>query len=323
MLISGEIDMAKILTVPTLQSTFAQNENVITFSGQEAPFGYLDWCPIDLNFNNDVEPWNNKDLRWAINYAIDREALVGLAEAGAGVPALHQFTPYEWFQPFEDALQPLYEKYGLDTAAHPDESAELMTGMGYEKNGDGLWADSSGATVGMTIYVPDWLRAYGPPLTQQLRDGGFDAEFDNSPGLATQVQTGEQELGFGCKGPSGVRGMDPYFMCAIYTSEYFRPTGTPAPISWATSRWQNEAYDEIVTQMDTLEVEDPKTLELFVEAMDLWFSELPDLFVAQLIIRYPMNTERWTGWPSSEDPYGFPHSWQQEFLKTIIRLEPA
>jgi len=322
MLITGEIDMAKILSVPTIQSAIQQNPKIITFSGQNPPYGYLDWCPIDLNFNCDVEPWNNPKLRWAINYAFDREKLVALAEAGAGVPALHQFTPYDWFKPFEDALKPLYQKYGLDTKAHPDKVEQLMTELGYEKNRDGFWA-KDGQVLEMTIFVPDWLKAYGPPLTQQLNAAGFKAQFDPSPGLGTQVQTGEQALGFGCKGPSGVKGMDPYFMLSIYTSQYYRPTGQPAPIWWATSRWRNEEYDRIVAQMDTLKPEDPKTLELFVQAMDIWFREMPDVFVAQLIIRYPMSTEYWTGWPSQEDPYGFPHSWQQEFLKTILRLKPT
>lgn len=322
MLITGEIDMSKILAVPTIQSAIAQNPKIFTFSGQKPPYGYLDWCPIDLNFNCDVEPWNNPKLRWAVNYALDREKLVALAEAGAGVTALHQFTPYDWFKPFEEALQPLYQKYGLDTKAHPDKVEQLMTELGYQKNADGFWA-KDGQVLDMTIYVPDWLKAYGPPLTQQLNDAGFKAQFDPSPGLGTQVQTGEQALGFGCKGPSGVKGMDPYFMLSIYTSQYYRPTGQPAPIWWATSRWRNEEYDRIVAQMDTLKPEDPKTLELFVQAMDIWFRELPDVFVAQLIIRYPWSTEHWTGWPTEEDPYGFPHSWQQEFLKTILRLKPA
>jgi hypothetical protein len=47
------------------------------------------------------------------------------------------------------------------------------------------------------------------------------------------------------------------------------------------------------------------------------------IYVAQLVIRFPMNTEYWSGWPSKDDVYGFPHPWQQEFMKTILRLEPA
>src|SRR5690606_20144124 len=123
---------------------------------------------IDLNLNASEPPYDDKDIRWAISYAIDREKLVGLAEAGAGVPALHKFTPYAWFQPFEEALQEIFAKYEYDTAAHLDKVDEIMTSKGWTKNGDGLWTDSSGATFAMNIFVPDWLKAYGPPLVQQL-----------------------------------------------------------------------------------------------------------------------------------------------------------
>jgi peptide/nickel transport system substrate-binding protein len=117
--------------------------------------------------------------------------------------------------------------------------------------------------------------------------------------------------------------MDPYFMLSIFTSQYFRPTGTPAPIWWATARWKNADYDALVKQMDPLEVEDPKTLQLFTQAMDIWVKELPMVYVAQLVIRYPMSTAYWTGWPSKDDVYGFPHSWQQEFLNTILKVQPT
>ncbi|HEY7031968.1 MAG TPA: ABC transporter substrate-binding protein [Thermomicrobiales bacterium] len=321
-LITGQIDMSKILSVPTLQTVFQQNPKVTTFSGQQPPYGYLDWCPIDLNFNCSAAPWDNAQLRWAISNALDREKLVALAEGGAGVTALHQFTPYQWFSPFDEALKPLEEKYGLDTKPHPDKVESIMTGQGYAKNGDGLWA-KDGQTLQMSIFVPDWLKAYGPPLVQQLKDAGFDASFDTTPGLATKADSGEQALSFGCKGPAGVKGMDPYFMLSIYTSQYFRPTGQPAPIWWATSRWQNADYDAVVKQMNSLNADDPKTADLFSQAMDIWIRELPDVYVAQLVIRYPMSTQHWTGWPSKDDPYGFPHSWQQEFLKTILKLEPV
>ncbi len=322
LIITNEVDVSYILPVATMQAAIAQNPDIVTFTGQQPPFGYLDWCPIDLNFNCETAPWDNAQLRWAISNAIDRTKLVGISESGAGVTALHKFTPYEWFKPFEEALQPIFEKYGLNTEAHPDKVEELMTGLGYAKNGDGMWA-ANDQTVDMKIYVPLWLQHWGPPLVQQLRDGGFNAEFDTSPGLATPATTGEQALFFTCKGPSGVKGMDPYYMLSLYAAPNYRPTGQPPVNPWAISRWQNPEYDAIVAQMNSLNADDPKTMELFLQAMEIWVRELPDVFVGQLVIRYPMTTEHWTGWPSAEDAYGFPHPWQQEFLKTILRLTPA
>ena len=323
LLITNQLDMGPIMQVSTLKTVFAQNPKVVTFTGQNPPYGYLDWCPIDLNVNASVAPYDDKDIRWALTYAFDREKLVQLAEGGAGVAALHQFTPYTWFQPFEEDLQQIFAKYNYDTQPHLDKVAEIMEGKGYTKDSEGLWVDANGQRFSMNIFVPEWLRAYGPPLAQQLRDAGFDAAFDTSPGLGSPSQTGEQKEFFGCKGPSGVLGMDPYFMLSIYTAQYFRPTGEPAPIWWATSRWQNEAYDQLVEQIAPLQVDDPKARELFNQAMDIWVSEMPDIYVAQLIIRYPMSTEYWTNWPSSDNIYGFPHSWQWELLKTFINLEPT
>jgi peptide/nickel transport system substrate-binding protein len=322
-LISNQIDMCKILPVPTLKSAFAQNAKVITFSGQQPPYGYTDWCPISLGFNDSAAPFDKPEMRWAINYAIDRTKLVNLAEAGAGVLAYHQFTPYEWFKPFDDSLTPIEQKYGMDAGAHLDKVADLLGGLGYKKDSGGFWADGSGKRFTQKIAVPDWLKNYGPPLTQQLRDAGFDVSFDTSPGLDSQVQTGDQAVYFNCQGPSGVKGMDPYFMLSIFTSQYYRPTGQPAPISWATSRFRNTDYDTVVEKISPLKVDDPQTLQLFDQAMDTWYKELPMVYVSQLIIRYPMNTTYWTGWPSKEKPYGFPHSWQQELLKTILALQPT
>jgi peptide/nickel transport system substrate-binding protein len=322
-LISNQLDMCKILPVPTLKSAFAQNAKVITFSGQQAPYGYTDWCPISLGFNDSAAPYDKPEMRWAFNNAIDRTKLVNLAEAGAGVLAYHQFTPYEWFKPFDESLAPIEQKYGMDANAHLDKVADLMGKLGYKKDSGGFWADNSGKRLTQKLAVPDWLKNYGPPLTQQLRDAGFDVSFDTSPGLDSQVQTGDQAVYFNCQGPSGVKGMDPYFMLSIFTSQYYRPTGQPAPISWATSRFRNTDYDTVVEKISPLKVDDPQTLQLFGQAMDTWFKELPMIYVSQLIIRYPMNTTYWTGWPSKEKPYGFPHSWQQELLKTILTLQPT
>jgi len=323
LMINGDLDMGPIMQVSTLKSVLAQNPQVTMFTGQDPPYGYLDWCPIDLNLNASAAPYDDKDIRWAISYGLDREKLVGIAESGAGVPALHQFTPYTWFEPFEARLQEeVFSKYTYDTVAHLDKVDEIMTGKGWEKNGDGLW-EQEGATFAMNIYIPDWLKAYGPPLAQQLQDAGFDATFDNSPGLGTGVQTGEQLASFGCKGPSGVLGMDPYFMLSIYGTQYFRPTGEPAPIWWATSRWQNEEYDALVEQIAPLEVDSPEAMDIFLQAMDIWVSEMPDIYVGQLIIRYPMNTQYWTNWPVEGNVYGFPHSWQHDFMLTFINLQPA
>jgi peptide/nickel transport system substrate-binding protein len=117
--------------------------------------------------------------------------------------------------------------------------------------------------------------------------------------------------------------MDPYFMLSIFSSQYYRPTGQPAPVSWATSRYRNADYDAIVEKISPLKVEDPQTPQYLDQAMDIWFKELPMVNFAQLVLRYSLNTTYWTGWPSKDDPFGLVDPWRQELLKTLLKLQPT
>ena len=122
MIIQNEIDAMSMAPVATLLNIFEQNPDVVSWSKQEPPYGYLDWCPIGLFVNNaaDSPVAQSKDIRWALNYALNREVLVDNAERGAGTVAFHMITPYSWFDPFEEVLQPIYEKHTVDTTDHYD-----------------------------------------------------------------------------------------------------------------------------------------------------------------------------------------------------------
>ena len=36
-------------------------------TGQKPPYGYVDWWPISLYVNNEVKPFDDKDVRWALS----------------------------------------------------------------------------------------------------------------------------------------------------------------------------------------------------------------------------------------------------------------
>ena len=174
MIIRNEIDAMSMVPVDTLLDVFEQNPEVVSWSKQEPPYGYLDWCPIGLFVNNagDSPVAESKDIRWALNYSLNRETLVSNAERGAGTIAYHMITPYSWFDPFEEVLQPIYEKHSLDEVEHYDLIDERMAAAGYSKNSDDMW-EKDGEIIEMSIGFPSWLARYGVHIVRQLQDAGF------------------------------------------------------------------------------------------------------------------------------------------------------
>jgi peptide/nickel transport system substrate-binding protein len=323
MLINNELDSMSLIPVPTLLDAIRKNPKIITWSRHDPPYGYLDWCPIGLLINHESDHImaKDRDIRWAVAYALDRRKLIERAELGAGMLAFHHITPYDWFKPFEEAHKPLYQKYTIDDKAHLDKTEEIMKGKGYTKDKEGFWV-KDGKRIRINMPVA-WLPEWAIQLAAMLRLAGFDADADQTPGLGAKFGMGEIPMTMGCKGPSGVKGMDPYYMHSLYTTATFRPVGQPPVNPWATARWRNAEFDALTEQMKVLRPDDPKTLELHVKAMDIWFREMPDIYFAQLIIRHLGNETYWKNWPTKDNNYGFLHPWQQEFLKTVVNVRPA
>ena len=156
-----------------------------------------------MNHASDHAVAQSRDIRWALNYAIDRAAAVEMAEHGAGQLAFHPFTPYAWFAPYETRLQQFYDRYSLDATQHLDLVDERMAAAGYTRNANGMW-ERDGETVDMSIYASSFMSRYGVHIIQQLQDAGFNASLDRTSGGGAVFGRGERDFRLGCKGPSGV-----------------------------------------------------------------------------------------------------------------------
>ena len=119
-LLSGELDLAQI--TPKEESLFADNDEFKVYDMTTS-----DYRGILYNFNN--EYWQeNADLIPAINYAIDRQAILDAVLLDKG----------------EVAYGPLQRnKYNNENVEHYDynldKSAELFTEAGCTKDDDGYW----------------------------------------------------------------------------------------------------------------------------------------------------------------------------------------
>jgi peptide/nickel transport system substrate-binding protein len=106
-----QLDMAD-LTMEGLRSVLQTNKYARAYRKEFPYIANVDPCVSGVIFNNEKDPWNNKEIRWALTLAIDIVDYVGLAyDYAVTVSPLHiPATPayMEWyFKPLEPWLKNL------------------------------------------------------------------------------------------------------------------------------------------------------------------------------------------------------------------------
>jgi len=145
---SGEVDAASI-TSPLAASQFRNDARFIVGRG---PFSYY---MTKLIFNVTRRPFDNKAVRQAVAYALNKEEIVRQALEGEGTPGssglLHPDSPW-----FARGLP----RYG----PNPTRARELLSQAGFSRRGsDGIRLSASGVRLSFTLLQ----RADSPELGRQ------------------------------------------------------------------------------------------------------------------------------------------------------------
>ena len=80
--ITDHSDFGGPLQPATFPTVIRQNPKITSYSGQKPPWGYVDWWPISLYVNNEVKPFDDKEVRWAISNYIDRKQVIEVGYLG-------------------------------------------------------------------------------------------------------------------------------------------------------------------------------------------------------------------------------------------------
>ena len=111
----GQLDSLMDITLGALQALQAANPNVVTWFTDMPKAWVPDPCSRTFMLNLTHEPWNDPEMRWALNQIIDRQQIVDIAYEGTTLPSKSFFPAYPPLDRFvalaEDAG--LYEKYPL------------------------------------------------------------------------------------------------------------------------------------------------------------------------------------------------------------------
>ena len=316
MMINNEVDVSLNLSSENIQKVLELNPKVNTFSGHKPPFGYKDWWPTGLGFNDSQPPFDDPEIRWAISYAINRDDVVTYGLQGAGTATKVPFPEFPALIPYIDSIQDLLEHYDTNEF-NPQKSAEIMERKGYTKDKEGFWVDSDGNRLKIEITTFSVLQSIAPPVVENLRRAGFDASYHMPADFFSRISLGIAEAYiFGHA--ASVR--DPYMTLDLYHSRLALPTGES---TFPAYRWVNPEFDKIVEQMSTIAYNDPEMFPLFHQAMEIWLKELPDIPLSSYYHRNPINHTYWTGWPNEDNPYTNDANWHKTLLLILLRLQPT
>lgn len=322
--IANEVDGGRQLLIGTFEAARFQNEALKSWNAEGPNWGAPDGCDYTLVFNMQREPWNDVNLRYAINHAIDRDQLNDIGYEGSQKPVTYAFSGYmagTWLGE-GSPLQEVLDKYNLDNPS-PELVEEYMAKGGYEKNADGVWA-KDGEAITVNVRTPAFIQPILAPLTQQLKNAGFDAQ--QAPVDDTwlpDIQSGNFDtmVFVHCGSLS-----EPLETLQHYHSKFSRPEGENVPLVLAASRYENPEYDEIIDRMDAVLADtDPDSAYMkdAVAALDIALRDLPQIDLLEEFHVVTFNNTYWTGWPNAENPYVAPYTPWEAFNLVIHNLEPT
>ena len=186
---SGEVDMADLL--PEDYAAVKDNPDLglaVTPSNQ-----YL-----TLQLRQNAPPFDNVDVREALEYAVDRSAINSSVLDGLGSPA---------YQPFA-STSPAYNK-ALGTAYQyaPSKAKALLRKAGKKSVAVTLVVPAGNATFSRTAQI----------LQNEMAPAGFDVSIDQIPGGDFLTEVYENHVGDAILTQNGTAGPD---LANIFASEY-------------------------------------------------------------------------------------------------------
>ncbi len=152
----------------------------------EPPFAWVpDPCSRTFELNHTVEPWNDKEMRWALNYAIDREEIVAIAYEGSTFKSEHFFPAYPPLNSYVDQAKDA-GVYDVDELwkHDPDRAKEIIESKGYTLGSDGYYA-KDGQQLTLDIATHEAFiekQRIAQVLVEQFQAIGINASTRNEAG---------------------------------------------------------------------------------------------------------------------------------------------
>ena len=320
--INNDIDVGRALHIGTFEAIRAsRNPNLVSWNRQGPGWGGPNGCVFRLAFNNQRTPFNDPDIRWAINHAVNRQQIVDLAYEGSVPSTVVPFSSYAGVQIYLRRIRDVIEKYPVGVR-DLNRTAEILTRKGYRRDRDGRWVRPTGERLAITV-TTDLGMPIGPVIVQQLQEAGFDATPQVLRGAAffdaVAVGNFDAVVNTHCGSTD-----EPWQTLEHFHSKYAPAPGQRITNIRAMTRYANPELDQLLDQLEAMRPSplDARYLDLVRRALEIYLREMPQVVLAEEYHVITFNTTYWTGYPSSENPYVAPYLPWEGFNLVIHRLKP-
>lgn len=220
-----------------------------------------------LALNTQKKPYDNKLVRQAMNYAINKEEIITAVFGEAGTAAKNPIPPTMWS--YNDAIDP----YPYD----PAKARELLAEAGYP---DGFTTELWAMPVSRP-YFPDG-RKVAEIMQAQLKEVGITAEivsYEWGTYLEGTDNGKHQAALLGWTGDNG--DPDNFLFVLLSTAAAEVPAGNIA-------FWKNKEFNDLIVAAKETFDRDRRT-ELYEEAQEIFHEEAPWVPVAHSVVSEPMQ----------------------------------
>jgi dipeptide transport system substrate-binding protein len=222
-----------------------------------------------LAMNNTKKPFDDKRVRQAVQYAIDKKNLVQTVYKDSGVPAVNLIPPTIWS----------YNKSVKDYPFDQNKAKQLLSEAGVK---DGFETDLWYMPV-QRPYNPNG-KAIAELMQADLAKVGIKANLKTFEWgeYRKRMQAGEDMMGqLGWTGDNG----DPDNFLNVLSG---CPGGKPG--SNNLSKWCNDQFNELLTKALTLTNQGERT-KLYEKAQEIFHEEAPVFLIAHSIVNQPVRKE--------------------------------
>lgn len=195
---------------------------------------------------------------------------------------------------------------------HDLEAAEkLMLKAGFTRNGDGKWLMPDGELFTISLLAEGDTRAVmgrgAAMIVENWVEFGVDCTHDTRDNASRGVMTGigdfTTEFGWTIETWGGHP--DLFYFLQSWHSELFRPSGEQVA-GKNRMRWKNPDLDRIIEEIQKIDFDDPKGIELGIEFIKLACAEMPITPIMSYNVFTSCDERYWEGFPTFANPYANP-----------------